>query len=53
MAVRQAMEIRKFGIDTAGRMIVMRDSISKISARQLVMELLSWEPQVAVETRNF
>ncbi len=50
MAVRQAMEIRKFGIDTARRVIVMRDSISKIyPARQLVMELLAWEPEVAID----
>jgi general secretion pathway protein D len=54
IAVRQAMEIRKFGVDTQRRIIVMRDSISKIwPARQLVLDLMGWRPQVAVELEFF
>lgn len=50
IAVRQAMEIRKFGVDTQRRIMVMRDSISKIMpARQLVQELLAWRPEVAID----
>lgn len=54
ISVRQAMEIRKFGVDTQRRVVVMRDSISKIwPARQLLLDLMTWRPQVAVDLELF
>ncbi len=50
VAVRQTLEIRKFGIDTQRRMIVLRDSVSKIRlAQPLIEQLLAYRPEVAVD----
>ena len=50
IAARQALEIRRFGVDSTRRIIVMRDWISKVwPARQLMQDLLAWRPSVAID----
>jgi general secretion pathway protein D len=50
LAVRQSMEIRRFGIDTQRRVVVMRDAISKIGpARELLESLLSRRAEVTLD----
>ncbi len=50
LAVRQAMEIRRFGIDTQRRVVVMRDAVSKIGpAKELLESLLNRRAEVTVD----
>src|SRR5262249_42734380 len=49
-SVQQVMEIKRFAIDSAHRLVVMNGPVSKIRpAQQLFNDLLTYRPQVTVE----
>jgi general secretion pathway protein D len=49
-AVQQVMEIRRFGIDSGRRLVLLNGPISKIRpAQRLFEDLLSYRPEVSVE----
>jgi len=49
-AVQQVMEIKRFGIDSARRLVLLNGPISKIRpAQRLFEDLLSYRPEVSVE----
>lgn len=49
-AVQQVMEIRRFGIDSGRRLVLLNGPISKIRpAQQLFEDLLTYKPEVRVE----
>jgi general secretion pathway protein D len=51
-SVQQLMEIQKFSIDSAQRMVVLRDRISKVRPAQLLFqELLHGRAQVGIEVQ--
>lgn len=49
-SIQQVMEITRFGIDSAHRVVLLRDRISKVRpALELFQQMLSQRPEVAVE----
>jgi general secretion pathway protein D len=49
-SVQQLMEIRRFGIDTARRLVLLNGPLSKIRpAQRLFEDLLNYRPEVSVE----
>jgi type II secretory pathway component GspD/PulD (secretin) len=51
-AVQQSLDITKLSIDTARRIVVIRDRISKVRPAQLIFEQLgAGRPQVAIEVQ--
>ena len=49
-AVQQLMEIQRFSIDSAQRLVIFRDRASKVRPAQAVLEqLLTQKPEVAIE----
>ena len=51
-SVQQVMEIKRFGIDSARRLVVISDRISKVRpAQRLFEDLAGRRPEVAVEVR--